>query len=367
MSALEDRLRRLILDHGPISVARYMTLALAHPDLGYYARRDPLGSSGDFITAPELSQLFGELIGLALVQHWLDQGRPRHVAVCELGPGRGTLMADALRAAEVVPEFGAAMTVHLVETSPALRERQAATLSGLPVHWHDELAGVPSDRPLLLFANEFLDALPVRQFVRRSGNWHERLVGVDDDGALRFVTSPRATPFPQAVGGIDERLAEGALLELGPAREALVEAIAARLVPQGGMALLVDYGSDTPVMTGDTFRAVSRHAAADPLLAPGKVDLSAHVDFRAIAVRAMSVGALAYGPLGQGEFLGRLGIAQRLRRLLGNASPEQCAALESGFDRLVGANEMGDLFKVLALTAPDGPAPPGFMQHERRQ
>ena len=153
-------------------------------------------------------------------------------------------MADALRAAQVVPEFGAAMTIHLVETSPALRERQAAALPGLPVRWHDELAGLPADRPLLLVANEFLDALPVRQFVRRSGRWHERLVGVDEDGAFRFVVAPRATPFPQAVGGVDGELADGTLLELGPAREAVVEAIAARLVAQGGMALLIDYGSD---------------------------------------------------------------------------------------------------------------------------
>ena len=367
MSALEDRLRRLILDHGPISVARYMTLALAHPAQGYYPRRDPLGTAGDFVTAPEVSQLFGELIGLALVQHWLDLGRPGRGAVVELGPGRGTLMADALRAAKVVPEFGAAMTVHLVETSPALRERQAAALPGLPVHWHDELAGLPADRPLLVVANEFLDALPVRQFVRRSGRWHERLVGVDEDGGFRFVVAPRATPFPQAVGGVDGELADGTLLELGPAREAVVEAIAARLVAQGGMALLIDYGSDAPIMTGDTFRAVSRHAAADPLIAPGEVDLSAHVDFRGIAARAADAGAVAYGPLGQGEFLGRLGIAQRLRRLLQNASPAQRTALESGCDRLVSLDAMGELFKVLALTAGGGPVPPGFTEHERRR
>jgi NADH dehydrogenase [ubiquinone] 1 alpha subcomplex assembly factor 7 len=367
VSPLEDRLRRLILDHGPISVARYMALALAHPTEGYYPRRDPLGAAGDFITAPEVSQLFGELIGLALVQHWLDLGRPRRMAVCELGPGRGTLMADALRAAKAVPDFIAAMTVHLVETSPALRERQSAAMPGLPVHWHDELAGLPSDRPLLLVANEFLDALPVRQFVRRSGRWHERLIGVDADGALRFVLAPRATPFPQAVGGIEGELADGILLELGPAREAVVEAIAARLVAQGGMALFVDYGSAAAAMTGDTFRAVSRHAAADPLIAPGEVDLSAHVDFHAIAARAAAAGAEAYGPLGQGEFLGRLGIAQRLRRLLRSASPEQRATLESGCERLVAPDAMGELFKVLALTAPGGPVPPGFAEPVRRR
>jgi SAM-dependent MidA family methyltransferase len=367
VSPLEDRLRRLILDHGPISVARWMTLALAHPVAGYYPGRDPLGAAGDFVTAPEVSQLFGELIGLALVQHWLDLGRPARVAVAEFGPGRGTLMADALRAARVVPEFAAAKSVHLVETSPVLRERQAMRLAGLPVRWHDEPAGLPPDRPLLLVANEFLDALPIRQFVRRAGSWHERLVGVDAQGAFRFVLAPRATPFPQAVGGIAEAPEDGTLIELGPAREAVAEAIGARLASQGGMALLIDYGSDAALMTGDTFRAVSRHAAADPLTLPGRVDLSAHVDFRAVAARAASAGAVAWGPLRQGEFLGRLGIARRLQRLLRDATPAQRAALIGGHDRLVGSDAMGELFKVLALSAPGGPVPPGFTEDERRR
>jgi NADH dehydrogenase [ubiquinone] 1 alpha subcomplex assembly factor 7 len=362
VSGLEERLRRLILEHGPISVARYMALTLAHPMAGYYPGRDPLGSSGDFVTAPEISQLFGELIGLVLVQHWLDLGRPERVIVVELGPGRGTLMADALRAAQVVPEFGAAITVHLVEASPVLRNRQAAALAMLPVHWHDELAGLPQDRPLLVVANEFLDALPVRQFVRHAGRWHERLIGVDEAGALRFVLAPRATPLPDWTDTPDVTL-----LELGPAREALAEALAGRLAAQGGMALLIDYGSDVALMTGDTFRAVSRHAAADPLQAPGLVDLSAHVDFRAVAARAAAAGAAVYGPLTQGEFLGRLGIAQRLAALLRRASPAQATNLESGCARLVGEESMGRLFKVLALTATGAPVPAGFTEAERRR
>ena len=367
MSGLADRLRRLIRDHGPIPVARYMALALAHPGAGYYARRDPLGAAGDFTTAPEVSQLFGELIGLALVQHWLDLGRPAKVAVAELGPGRGTLMADALRAAKVVPAFVEAATIHLVETSPALRERQAAALPGVPVRWHDEPAGLPHDRPLLLVANEFLDALPVRQFVRKSGRWRERLVAVDAEGAFRFVAAPLVTPFPEAVGGIADDLADGTLLELGPAREAVVEAIAARLAAQGGMALLIDYGSDAPVMLGDTFRGVRHHAAADPLTAPGEVDLSAHVDVRAIALRAMGTGAAAYGPIPQAEFLRRLGIGRRLEQLLGRATAEQRVALESGCARLTAAEAMGELFKVLALTQAGAPPPPGFAREERRR
>jgi NADH dehydrogenase [ubiquinone] 1 alpha subcomplex assembly factor 7 len=345
-----------------------MALALAHPGGGYYARRDPLGAAGDFVTAPEVSQLFGELVGLALAQHWLDLGRPPRVLLVELGPGRGTLVADALRAAQVVPGFlEAAGVLHLVETSPVLRERQAAALGQLPVRWHDELAGVPQDRPLLLVANEFLDALPIRQFVRRSGRWHERLVAVDEAGAFRFVLAPRPTPFPLVAEGAPEDPPDGAVLELGPAREALAEAIAARVVAQGGLALLIDYSDDADAaMLGDTLQAVRRHARVDPLAAPGEVDLSAHVDFGAIGRRAAGAGAVAYGPVGQATFLGRLGIELRLRQLLGRATPTQREALESGCARLVAPDQMGELFKVMALTAPAAPLPPGFDPEERR-
>ncbi len=267
----------------------------------------------------------------------------------------------------MVPAFAAALTVHLVEASPVLRERQAAALPGQTVHWHDEIAGLPTAPPLLLVANEFLDALPVRQFVRRAGRWRERMVGVDAAGAFRFVLDPRPTPFPQVGDAAGGEPPDDTLLELGPAREALAEAVAARLVGQGGMALLIDYGSDAATPEGDTFRAVSRHAAADPLQAPGEVDLSAHVDFRAVAARAAGAGAVVYGPITQGEFLGRLGIVTRLAALLRHAEPAQAAALESGCARLVGDDAMGRLFKVLALTAPGSPAPAGFMETERRR
>jgi NADH dehydrogenase [ubiquinone] 1 alpha subcomplex assembly factor 7 len=367
VSGLGDRLRRLILEDGPIPVARFMALALAHPTQGYYPSRDPLGAAGDFVTAPEVSQLFGELIGLALAQHWLDLGRPARVHLVELGPGRGTLMADALRAARVAPGFLAAVSVHLVETSPALRERQAAALPGLPVRWHDELAGVPEDAPLLLVANEFLDALPIRQFVRRAGSWRERVIAVDEAGAFRFALAPRATPFPQASVPAAEALPEGALLELGPAREAFVQAIAARLGAQGGLALLIDYGSDAPLMLGDTFQAVRHHRKVDRLTAPGEVDLSAHVDFRAVQGRAVEAGADVHGPLGQGAFLRRLGIELRLQRLLQRATPGQRESLESGCARLIAPEQMGELFRVIALTAPGAPVPPGFSPEEQRR
>lgn len=366
MGSFEERLRRLILEHGPISVARYMALALAHPAAGYYPTRDPIGAAGDFVTAPEVSQLFGELIGLAVVSYWLELGRPERVALAELGPGRGTLMADMMRASRVVPAFTAAATVHLMETSPVLRERQAAALQGLPVFWHDTIDGLPGDRPLLLVANEFLDALPVRQFVRRAARWHERLVGVDEEGSLRFVVARHATPFPEAVAGVTGDAPEGTVLELGPARQALMETIARRVVEQSGVAILIDYGSAPEAPMADTFRAVRRHAAVDPLQAPGQADLSAHVDFQVAAEAARSAGAQTYGPLPQGGYLERLGVGQRLERLLRNATPAQQAELKSGHRRLVAPEAMGELFKVLAITAPGGPVPAGFVEDERR-
>ncbi|MGD9508768.1 MAG: class I SAM-dependent methyltransferase [Geminicoccaceae bacterium] len=365
MGSFEERLRRLILEHGPISVARYMALALAHPASGYYPTRDPIGAAGDFVTAPEVSQLFGELIGLALVSCWLELGQPGRVALAELGPGRGTLMADVLRASRVVPSFAAASDVHLVETSPVLRERQAAALRSRSAFWHDSVDGLPADRPLLLVANEFLDALPVRQFVRRAGRWHERLVDIDGNGRFRFVVARHPTPFPEAVAGITWDAPEDTVLELGPARLALAEEIARRVAEQGGLALLIDYGGAPEAPMVDTFRAVRRHATVDPLQVPGEADLSAHVDFDAVAEAARSAGAEVYGPLAQGIYLERLGAGQRLERLLRNATPTQRSELESGHHRLVALEAMGELFKVLAITAPGGPVPAGFVEGDR--
>lgn len=361
-SGLGQRLRRLIEAHGPIPLARFMALALAHPTLGYYARRDPLGADGDFVTAPEVSQLFGELIGLLLAQHWLDLGRPADVRLVELGPGRGTLMADALRATRAVPGFAAAASVHLVETSPALRERQAACLRGLAVRWHDDLKSVPGGAPWLLVANEFLDVLPIRQFVRQGHRWHERLVGIDEDGGFGFVLASRSTPLASAAA---EALPEGTVLELGPAREAMVEMVAGRLAAEGGLALFVDYGSGGPLMVGDTFQAVHRHRTVNPLSAPGEVDLSAHVDFTGLGDRAVVAGAAAYGPVPQARFLRRLGLELRLERLLERATPPQLPNLLAGAKRLTAPEEMGELFKALALTARDAPVPSGFLPEER--
>jgi NADH dehydrogenase [ubiquinone] 1 alpha subcomplex assembly factor 7 len=358
LSQLAALLRRVIREEGPIDVGRYMALALAHPQHGYYTSRDPLGAAGDFVTAPEISQLFGELLGLALVQSWLDAARPAPVRLVELGPGRGTLMADALRAAAVVPEFLEAAELHLVEASPILRARQAELLDEYNPHWHTTLQTVPTSAPLLLLANEFFDALPTRQFVRSKGRWHERLVALDAAGAFAFALSPVATPLP--LPDVAEP-PEGAVLEVSPAREALAQELGRRLAEQGGLALVIDYGERHPSLA-DTLQATRDHAPVDPLSAPGETDLTAHVDFGALAGAARLGGADAWGPLPQGEFLERLGIRLRLERLLQAATKEQAEDLNAGAERLTAPDAMGDLFGVLALTRPSTPPPPGFLE-----
>ena len=354
LTALAGLLRDLIREQGPLDIGRYMALALAHPEHGYYTSRDPLGAGGDFITAPEISQLFGELVGLALVQFWLDNGRPRPVMLVELGPGRGTLAADALRAARVAPRFLEAAELHLVEASPILRARQAEVLGRHGPLGTPRSTAVPATAPLLVIANEFFDVLPLRQFVHHRGSWHERLVGVDEAGAFQFGLSPR--PVPVAVA---EDVAEGAVLELAPAREALAQELGQRLDQQGGMALIIDYGEQQPCL-GDTFQAVRGHQSVGPLAAPGETDLTAHVDFGAIATAARKGGAVPYGPVPQGLFLRRLGIELRLEQLLARADRAQALALQAGVRRLTAPDAMGELFKVLALTAPGASVPPGF-------
>lgn len=356
-------LRRLIEEHGPISVARFMALASAHPHHGYYAGRDPLGAAGDFVTAPEISQLFGELIGAALAQAWLDLGRLPRIVLAELGPGRGTLLADALRATRGVPGFHAAASIHLVETSPVLRQVQGRTLAGHDVTWHAEVRELPTDAPLFLVANELLDALPIRQFVRHHGRWHERLVGLDAEGGFCFQLAGLATPLAAQA---EEELPDGAVLELAPAREALASELAARIAGQGGLALLIDYGSGPSLMLGDTLQAVRAHGKVDPLTSPGLVDLSSHVDFAALAAAALQAGAAVHGPVSQAALLGRLGIDLRLEQLSRRATPSQRVALESGVRRLTAPDAMGELFQAMAISTPGGPVPPGFLPEERR-
>ncbi len=348
MTGLVARLRARIAAEGPIGVAELMAPAVA----AYYASRDPFGVTGDFTTAPEVSQMFGELIGAWLVQVWRDRGGPAPFVLAELGPGRGTLMVDALRAAGAAPDFLDAARLWLVETSPALRVAQAARLGGFAPRWAARVEDLPAG-PLLVVANEVFDALPIRQFRRADPGWQERRVGLDGDrlgfgfGQVRIDA------------GLDRRfplLPDGVLVEVGEVGEAMARALGARIAADGIAALILDYGAWDG--TGDTLQALRGHAPADPLAAPGTHDLTAHVRFCALAEAA--VPARAFGPVPQGLLLGRLGIGMRAERLARGRGPETAARIAGELRRLTDPAEMGTLFKALALVPPDAGPPPGF-------
>ena len=348
MNALAEQLARDIVATGPMPVAQWMARALGDPQHGYYVTRDPLGAGGDFTTAPEISQMFGELIGLWAADLWQRTGSPR-VRLVELGPGRGTLMADLWRATARVPGFHVATTLHLVETSPVLRAAQAARLPH--AHWHEALAQVPDDAPLLLIANEFFDALPVRQLLRTAAGWRERMVAHD---GTRFVTGAGTLPLDALVPAALAEAPVGAIWESSPAGAAIAAEIGARLAAHGGAALIIDYGYTGPA-TGDTLQAVRAHSYVDPFADPGDVDLTAHVDFTALASAA---GVVACGPVGQGDFLHALGIGARAEALKARSDTATRAQIDAATVRLTVT--MGGLFKALALTAPGWPTPAGF-------
>lgn len=363
MRCLAAELRALIADSGPISVERYMSLALGHPVLGYYRTRDPLGAAGDFVTAPEISQMFGELVGLWAAETWSAMGAPDPVRLVELGPGRGTLMADALRASAALPEFRAAADVHLVETSAVLRDIQVAAMQriGAKASWHRAVESLPPG-PAIVIANEFFDALPVRHYLRTARGWCERVVGLRG-GALVFGAAPDPEP------SITLEAPAGAILEIGMAARRIAAGLATRIVATGGAVLIIDYGYATPRL-GETLQAVRQHAFVDPLAEPGMADLTTHVDFSALARAARAAGAAVHGPVGQGDWLNRLGLATRANRLKRQAEPGQAEAIDAAVARLTGAGiadrpGMGTLFKVLAIMAPDQPCPPGFEAENR--
>lgn len=354
MTPLADLIRRRIAASGPISLSEYMADCLLHPEHGYYATRDPFGTAGDFITAPEISQMFGELIGLALAQSWLDQGSPAPFTLAELGPGRGTLMADILRAAGSVPGFGQAAEVHLVEASPVLRAAQAAALPGANPVWHDTADTLP-DAPLFLVANEFFDALPVRQFERCGNGWAERLV------ALTGNTLSFGLAAPTPLQALAHRLAdtgEGAVVELRQAAAPVVAALADRIAAHGGAALIIDYGDWRSL--GDTFQALQKHQVVDPLAAPGQADLTAHVDFEALARAAARPGVAVSHMVPQGVFLEQLGITARAQALAARMTGPALDAHVSAHRRLTHPDEMGSLFKCLVITPTIAPAFPGL-------
>ena len=345
MSALTARIAEEVAARGPITVARFMEMALTEPGLGYYMTRDPFGAGGDFTTAPEISQMFGEIIGLWSAVTWEEMGRPAPFVLAELGPGRGTLMADALRAARIRPGFVEAARLHLVEKSPLLRARQNAALVDHRPAWHARFENLPPG-PVIILANEFFDALPVRQFVRGDAGWHERRVAASRDG-FRFVIDGKAAPRDD----LPAAAADGAIAEVGEAGMALAAAIARRVAAQGGVALVIDYGHAAGSV-GETLQAIRDKEYADPLSTPGAADITAHVDFAALARAASAAGAVCFGPVAQGWFLSSLGIVTRAERLARAGTPRARADVEVALKRLIAPSEMGNLFKVLAIADP---------------
>lgn len=367
MSELGEQIREMIAIEGPLLLERYMALALWHPKLGYYTTRDGLGAAGDFITAPEISQMFGELLGVWAAEVWAAMGGPSPLRLVELGPGHGTLMVDALRAARVSPPFFATLDVHLVEASPILKERQVAALAaaGIDATWHERLEDVPPG-PAIVFANEFFDALPVRHYVKTPQGWCERHVGLDTDGRLAFGLGGLPEPTIHATAQ------NGTVLEIGAASYRAAAALATRLAAEGGAALIIDYGH-YETSFGETLQALHAHQRVDPLSDPGEADLTVHVDFAALGRAAGASGAAVFGPVTQGEFLSRLGIFQRAASLKRHADPRQAVDIDGALLRLVGNGPMigvggtqvpgmGALFKVMAMTEPGLPAPPGFRE-----
>jgi SAM-dependent MidA family methyltransferase len=349
MTTLADILRGQIAQQGPMTIADYMTQCLLHPQHGYYTTQDPLGR--DFITSPEISQMFGELIGLAIAQAWRDQGAPGRITLAELGPGRGTLMADILRATQKIPGFHDAASVHFVEASPTLREKQAQVVAD--AKWYDDITTLPH-APLFLIANEFFDALPIRQFIRHENGWTERVIG-QNDGMLCFgQTSP--APLAQLAHRLDDTQI-GDLIEHCPALPAIVQEMTSRIAAHGGVALIIDYGDWRSL--GDTLQAMQNGKAVDPLAAPGMADLTAHVDFEAIAQAATPAQHSKLTT--QGVFLERLGITNRAQQLATILQGDALTAHIAAHKRLTHPSEMGTLFKVMGLT-PEKCSPPAGLE-----
>ncbi len=352
---LSNLIRQRIRETGPLSVAEYMTLALGHPEHGYYRRKSAIGANGDFITAPEISQMFGELIGAWALDIWRRAIAPKPLTLVECGPGRGTLMADVLRTTRLLPEATKSLSVHLVETNRTLIDDQSKRLSDFDcsIAWHPTIDHLP-DGPALIIANEFLDALPIRQFVRKADGWHEIVVAIDAE-RLAFAPSPLPVD-PQLIPPAFAHAKDGAICEISPAVEQAVTSIATHIADHGGAALLIDYGH-THSALGETLQAVKSHAFADPLAAPGETDLTAHIDFEAVAKAAQAAGANVHGPVEQGAFLTALGLHERAAILAETAGRTE---IDAAVHRLSDPDAMGALFKVLAITHKGAPVPAGF-------
>ena len=343
---MDEILKNLIREKGPIDIAEFMGLALGHPAHGYYMKGDPFGARGDFTTAPEISQMFGEMVAAWIMDVWQQMGSPVFTLL-ECGPGRGTLMADIMRATKNVPGFHDSAKVHLLEISPALRAMQAAALENYAPEWHVNLETLP-DRPMIVIANEFLDALPVRQLIHTADGWKERVVGIANGN---FAFDTKELPFNLPVDA-----AEGAIFEISPVRSQFVTDLVKKL---NGAVLIIDYGHSESGI-GDTLQALKSHKYISPLEEIGNADLTTHVDFHAVKLAAEAAGAEVSGPVEQGAFLKDLGIAQRAEILTLRATPAQKFDIEKALQRLTDSSQMGSLFKVMGLTNGQNLSLPGF-------
>jgi len=354
---MQARIATQIRSQGAVTIADFMRLALTARELGYYASRDPLGRDGDFITAPEISQMFGEMIGLWCIDTWHRLGMPGRINLVELGPGRGTLMADALRAAKRAPDFLAAIDLHLVEISEPLRQRQAANLQAYRPHWHDGIESLPSG-PLLVIANEFFDALPIHQFLMTDKGWRERGIALEAQDSFAWTLLP---PGPQlALLPPTLRAAPvGAIVEVSPASQRILGLLAQRCLETAGAALIIDYGPAASGF-GDTFQALRAHRYHDPLLDVGDADLTAHVDFATLSRLAAAAGCSAFGPVSQGDFLRGLGIETRAAMLSRQQSADMVKEIGGALHRLIDDDAMGKLFKVVAMASPQVTELAGF-------
>lgn len=341
MPDLSCVIKQSIALHGPMSVETFWTLCLAHPEHGYYIKQDPLGAAGDFTTAPEISQLFGEMIGIWIAEKWQNLGSPSKIHLVECGPGRGTLMADALRIAKIVPNFLISLSIHLVETSPALRAKQAKALEGFNVTWQDDLPTIPLDAPILMIGNEFLDALPIRQYLVKEGQCFERVIGLnaDEDLTWGLINAPHIPPSFE----------NGKIFEQSSPRENFMKGVYDRIKTQSGAALMIDYGHDVSGF-GDTFQAVRQHQFVDVLSHAGDADLTSHVDFGRLKQLAETQN-LNVRLSGQGEFLERLGIHERAAQLKAKATSHQQSEIDAGLHRLVANDGMGQLFRVMEVNS----------------
>jgi len=358
LADLWDRIVRLIEAGGPLSIADYMALCLYDKADGYYMTRDPFGRSGDFTTAPEISQMFGELIGVWLVSVWRAIGQPERPMIAEIGPGRGTLIKDVVRTiGQTAPDLRANADFRLIETSGKLRLAQATTLQGTWGHfeWHNDVDELPRG-PLLIVGNELFDAVPIRQYVKAGQTWLERAVGLDTDGNLAFTAKPGA-PDPALVPPDAIAAPDGTIIEIAPARAAIMDKIAERIATDGGAGLFIDYGYAQPA-AGDSLQALVRHAYADPLVEPGTADITAHVDFAALVGSAKAQG-LETTLSTQGDFLLGMGLLERAGQLGAKADRATRKRLQGEVDRLAGPDGMGTLFKVLTVVHP-GTSLPAF-------